>query len=97
MQAHRPLIGSKMPASIHDPRFSLPMWPNTNEAKAYGTMVAVKTDSTVNLIVGKRYHILELDPSAIGPGIAEFDYLVKDENEHFVWVDKTYLTDFVAR
>lgn len=73
------------------------MWPNTNEAKSYGTMVAVKTDSTVNLIVGKRYHILELDPSAIGPGVAEFDYLVKDENEDFVWVDKTYLADFVAR
>jgi hypothetical protein len=72
-----------MPASIHDPRFSLPMWPNTNEAKAYGTMVAVKTDSTVNLIVGKRYHILELDPSAIGPGVAVFDY--------------TYVQDFIAR
>lgn len=86
-----------MAASIHDDKFSLPMWPNRIPERAYGTMLAIKTDDTAKLILGKRYHVLDLDPSAIGPGVAEFDYLVEDENHHFVWVDKTYLTEFIAK
>jgi hypothetical protein len=73
------------------------MWPNRIPERSYGTMEAVKSDETVKLIIGKRYHILELDPSALGPGVAVFDYLVKDENDHFVWVDSSYLKDFIAR
>lgn len=72
------------------------MWPNTLPHKAYGTMEAVRTDETARLILGKRYLILELDPKALGPGVAEFDYLVEDENRHYVWVDKSYLSNFVA-
>lgn len=73
------------------------MWPNTLPHKAYGTMEATKTDDTVRLVVGKRYLILDLDPKALGPGIAEFDYLVEDENKHFVWVSAEYLKDFIAK
>lgn len=60
-------------------------------------MVAVKTDNTVNLIIGKRYLILDLSPAAIAPGIAKFDYLVEDENHHYVWMNDEYLQDFIAK
>lgn len=74
-----------------------PMWPNTLPHKAYGTMEAIKTDDTVRLVVGKRYLILELDPKALGPGVAEFDYLVQAENGDYVWANREYLKDFIAK
>ena len=76
---------------------NFPMWPNKLPHKAYGTMEATKTDDTVRLVVGKRYLILDLDPKALGPSIAEFDYLVEDENHHYVWVSSEYLKDFIAK
>ena len=73
------------------------MWPNTFPHKAFGTMTAVKTDDTVNLVLGKRYLILDLDLAALCPGECKFNYLVQDENEHYVWVNNEYLTDFIAK
>lgn len=60
-------------------------------------MTAVKTDDTVNLVLGKRYLILDLDLAALCPGECKFNYLVQDENEHYVWVNNEYLTDFIAK
>jgi hypothetical protein len=59
-------------------------------------MVCVKTDGTVHLTVGKRYHILDLSPSSIVPGEpAEFDYLVYNDRHEYLWASSQYFSDFV--
>ena len=73
------------------------MWPNMNPAKAYGTMECVFSTPELNLIVGKRYDILELDPVALDKDTAVFQYLVKNEYHQYVWVDTEYLKDFIPR
>lgn len=59
-------------------------------------MEAIKSDDSAKLIIGKRYLILDMDPAALGPGVAKFDYLVEDETSRYVWVNEEYLKEFAV-
>jgi hypothetical protein len=73
------------------------MWPNRNPARAYGTAECVQTDPTSFLTVGKQYDILDLDPCALSPTEALFDYLVLNDKEQYIWVTQHYFEKFIPR
>lgn len=71
------------------------MWPNMNPAKAYGTMECSTSKFELDLVVGKRYDILDIDTVAIDRDTCKFDYLVLNESQRYVWVNSNCLTKFI--
>lgn len=73
------------------------MWPNMNPAKAFGTAKCAMSDKTCFLTIGNQYVIFDLDPTALSPTEAFFDYLVLNDRNEYIWVNQNYFTEYTAR
>lgn len=60
-------------------------------------MEAIATDDTVDLIIGKRYLILDLSLIDRNLHECEFNYLIQDESDNYIWANQKYLKGFIPK